>query len=72
MTDRSFSNIGNDATALWKHWDDSVDDKFLISRQQMHVSILSLCSFSGRLLSGMTSLPFILTCYVIQCPKTPP
>ena len=46
------SNIGNDVTALWKHWDDSVDDKFLISRQQMHVSILSVCSFSGRLLSG--------------------
>lgn len=48
----SRSNIGHDANALWKHYDDSVDEKFLINRQQMHVSILSIGSFVGRLLSG--------------------
>jgi len=43
---------------LWKHYDDSVDEKFLINRQQMHVSILSIGSFVGRLLSGKdTSQP---------------
>lgn len=47
------SNIGNDATALWKHWDDSINDKDLVLRQQLHVSILSIGSFTGRLLSGM-------------------
>lgn len=46
------SNIGNDASALWKHYDDSIDDKTLVLRQQLHVSILSLGSFAGRLLSG--------------------
>lgn len=47
-----YSNIGNDAAALWKHYDDSIDDKTLVLRQQLHVSILSLGSFAGRLLSG--------------------
>lgn len=46
------SNIGHDVNALWKHYDDSVDEAFLIQRQQMHVSILSVGSFLGRLLSG--------------------
>ena len=46
------SNIGNDAKALWKHYDESKDEAFLVGRQQMHVSILSVLSFSGRLLSG--------------------
>ncbi|POR36644.1 Putative membrane protein [Tolypocladium paradoxum] len=49
------SNIGNDANALWKHFDDSVGQDFLVHRQQMHVSILSVCSFVGRLLSGVGS-----------------
>lgn len=48
----TINNIGNDATALWKHWDDSIDDKDLVLRQQLHVSILSIGSFTGRLLSG--------------------
>ncbi|KAI1083592.1 MFS general substrate transporter [Whalleya microplaca] len=51
----TINNIGNDATALWKHYDDSIDDKTLVLRQQMHVSILSLASFTGRLLSGVGS-----------------
>jgi hypothetical protein len=52
MLTTASSNIGHDANALWKHYDDSVDEKFLINRQQMHVSILSIGSFVGRLLSG--------------------
>lgn len=52
------SNIGHDANALWKHYDESVDEKFLIGRQQMHVSILSVGSFVGRLLSGEYCQPF--------------
>lgn len=48
-----YSNIGNDAQALWQRHDDSVSQEFLVTRQQMHVSILSVCSFLGRLLSGM-------------------
>ncbi|KAH9887817.1 MFS general substrate transporter [Xylariomycetidae sp. FL2044] len=51
----TINNIGNDATALWKHYDDSIDDKTLVLRQQMHVSILSIGSFAGRLLSGVGS-----------------
>ncbi|KAI1120884.1 MFS general substrate transporter [Nemania abortiva] len=51
----TINNIGNDAAALWKHYDDSIDDKALVLHQQLHVSILSLGSFSGRLLSGVGS-----------------
>lgn len=47
------SNIGNDVKALWRHYDESVDEAYLITKQQMHVSILSIGSFAGRLLSGM-------------------
>lgn len=46
------SNIGNDVNVLWKHYDRSVTEDFLVHRQQMHVSILSICSFVGRLFSG--------------------
>lgn len=46
------SNIGNDTKALWERYDDSVSQEFLVARQQMHVSILSVCSFLGRLSSG--------------------
>jgi hypothetical protein len=48
----SHSNIGQDVKALWKLYDDSVEEAFLVHRQQMHVSILSVGSFCGRLLSG--------------------
>ncbi|KAL0944195.1 major facilitator superfamily transporter [Colletotrichum truncatum] len=51
----TINNIGNDVKALWRHWDESVDEAYLITRQQMHVSILSICSFAGRLLSGAGS-----------------
>jgi len=51
----TINNIGNDATALWRHYDDSVTDEFIVKRQAMHVSILSVCSFVGRLSSGVGS-----------------
>merc|ERR1712000_261749 len=51
----AINNIGNNAKALWKKHDDSVSSEFLVSRQQMHVSILSVCSFLGRLSSGVGS-----------------
>jgi len=51
----TINNIGNDARALWSHWDDSVSSGFLQKRQAMHVSLLSVMSFIGRLLSGVGS-----------------
>ncbi|ODA78478.1 hypothetical protein RJ55_05859 [Drechmeria coniospora] len=51
----TINNIGNDVNALWKRFDDSVGQDFLVHRQQIHVSILSVCSFIGRLLSGVGS-----------------
>jgi len=51
----TINNIGNDAAALWRHYDDTASEDFITKRQAMHVSILSVCSFSGRLLSGVGS-----------------
>ncbi|KAJ5052408.1 uncharacterized protein L3040_002158 [Drepanopeziza brunnea f. sp. 'multigermtubi'] len=51
----TINNIGNDTKALWIHFDDSVTDDFVNKRQAMHVSILSVCSFVGRLMSGVGS-----------------
>ena len=51
----TINNIGNDAQALWKHYDNKTDPSFIQKRQAMHVSILSFFSFSGRLLSGIGS-----------------
>lgn len=51
----TINNIGHNVNALWKRYDDSVDERFIIQRQQLHVSILSICSFVGRLLSGIGS-----------------
>jgi hypothetical protein len=52
----SRSNIGQNVKALWKLYDSSVDEAFLVYRQQLHVSILSIASFGGRLLSGKHTL----------------
>lgn len=38
--------------ALWQHFDSSISSDSLLKLQNLHVSILSLCSFAGRLLSG--------------------
>ncbi|KAI5357655.1 Putative major facilitator superfamily, MFS transporter superfamily [Septoria linicola] len=51
----TINNIGNDARSLWKHYDDSASKEFITKRQLMHVSILSFCSFLGRLASGIGS-----------------
>ncbi len=49
------SNIGNDVQALWRHYDDSASPAFIAEHQSMHVSILSVASCAGRLLSGAGS-----------------
>ena len=51
----TINNIGNDARALWYHLDPSTPDAFITKRQSMNVSILSFCSFTGRLTSGIGS-----------------
>ena len=51
----TINNIGNDAQALWKHYDANIDPHYVEKRQTLHVSIISLGSFSGRLLSGIGS-----------------
>ncbi|KAL2261265.1 hypothetical protein VTK26DRAFT_4505 [Humicola hyalothermophila] len=70
----TINNIGHNVNALWKHYDGSVEEAFLVKRQQMHVSILSICSFTGRLLSGVGSDFLVKTmhasrawCLVIAC-----
>lgn len=52
------SNIGHNVQALWAQFDSSAAPEFIQTRQGFHVSILSLCSFSGRMLSGR----FIILC----------
>lgn len=51
----TINNIGNDAKALWRHFDADAGHDFIQSRQLMHVSILSIMSFVGRLSSGIGS-----------------
>ncbi|KAF4591524.1 MFS transporter [Ophiocordyceps camponoti-floridani] len=51
----TINNIGNDVNALWKHFDDSLSKPSLVHKQQVHVSIISICSFLGRLISGIGS-----------------
>ncbi|KAF2502366.1 MFS general substrate transporter [Lophium mytilinum] len=51
----TINNIGNDAQALWAHYDDTASKDFIAKRQLMHVSIISFLSFLGRLASGVGS-----------------
>ncbi|PGH06532.1 hypothetical protein GX51_02357 [Blastomyces parvus] len=51
----TINNIGNNAKALWKYYDDTTDSEFIQKRQTMHVSVLSVLSCVGRLLSGIGS-----------------
>jgi hypothetical protein len=51
----TINNIGNDARALWTRYDPSATHDFIQGRQLIHVGILSLGSFSGRLCSGIGS-----------------
>ncbi|KAF2127824.1 MFS general substrate transporter [Dothidotthia symphoricarpi CBS 119687] len=51
----TINNIGHDVQALWNYWDKSATPDFVAHRQLWHVSILSICSFFGRLFSGIGS-----------------
>ncbi|CAA9960507.1 MFS transporter [Pyrenophora teres f. maculata] len=51
----TINNIGHDVQALWKHFDEAIDGDFVAHRQLLHVSIISVCSFLGRLSSGIGS-----------------
>ncbi|PVH92949.1 MFS general substrate transporter [Periconia macrospinosa] len=51
----TINNIGHDVQALWNHYDPKLDKDFVVHRQLLHVSIISLCSFLGRLSSGIGS-----------------
>jgi len=51
----TINNIGNNAQALWAHYDDTASKEFIAKRQLMHVSIISFMSFLGRLASGVGS-----------------
>lgn len=52
------TNDPSQIQALWKSWEghtDPITHDFIRSRQRIHVSIISVCSFSGRLLGGIGS-----------------
>lgn len=51
----TINNIGNIAQALWLALDPDTPDSFIAKRQVLHVSILSVMSFTGRLTSGIGS-----------------
>ncbi|KAF2430097.1 MFS transporter-like protein [Tothia fuscella] len=51
----TINNIGNDTQALWYAYDGQTSKSFIISRQLIHVSLISISSFVGRLLSGIGS-----------------
>lgn len=51
----TINNIGNNARALWRHYDPDATHDFIQGRQMIHVGILSLGSFVGRLSSGIGS-----------------
>lgn len=51
----TINNVGHNAQALWSAFDPSKSPEFVQHRQNLHVSILSTCSFSGRILSGISS-----------------
>ena len=51
----TINNIGNNARSLWHHYDDTASHSFIQKRQVMHVGIISIFSFLGRLSSGIGS-----------------
>lgn len=51
----TINNIGNIAQALWLAYDPDTPASFIAKRQVLHVSILSVMSFTGRLTSGIGS-----------------
>lgn len=51
----TINNIGSNARAIWHHYDDSASSDFIQEQQLIHVEILSVMSFCGRLISGIGS-----------------
>jgi hypothetical protein len=51
----TINNIGNNVQALWYNDPSNPDAAYIMKRQLMHVSIISVFSFFGRLLSGVGS-----------------
>lgn len=51
----TINNIGNITQALWLYFDPETPGEFIAKRQVLHVSILSVMSFTGRLTSGIGS-----------------
>ncbi|KAI5843277.1 major facilitator superfamily domain-containing protein [Tricharina praecox] len=51
----TINNIGHNAQALWNVYDPSKGADFVQARQSLHVSIISIGSCTGRILSGISS-----------------
>ncbi|PWW76394.1 MFS general substrate transporter [Tuber magnatum] len=51
----TINNIGHSVQALWAKFAPDKHPDFVQGQQSMHVSILSLCSFCGRMVSGVSS-----------------
>ncbi|KAF8423119.1 major facilitator superfamily domain-containing protein [Tirmania nivea] len=51
----TINNIGHSVQALWSKYLPDTDPKVVQTRQAMHVSILSICSFTGRIFAGVSS-----------------
>lgn len=51
----TINNTGNNVGALWRKWDKKTSEKFIIQQETYQVSIISISSFLGRILSGIGS-----------------
>ena len=51
----TINNIGNNTQQLWRHWDNTASTESIKKAQLLHVGILSVMSFCGRLSSGIGS-----------------
>ncbi|RPA82074.1 MFS general substrate transporter [Ascobolus immersus RN42] len=51
----TINNIGHSVKALWMAFDPTTTPEYIQKRQALHVSILSILSFTGRIISGTTS-----------------
>lgn len=63
----TINNVGNDAKALWNHYDDSASPAFVQKQQMVNVSVLSILSFCGRLLSGVGSDVIVKKLHMSRC-----
>ena len=53
--------------ALWNHYDDTASKDFVAQHQLMHVSIVSVMSFLGRLASGISSDMIVKKLGISRC-----